>query len=91
MQSCIQSTQYHNFYTNATLYRFVSQREGQMAATGDQIRMARALLKLSIRDLSEITEIDKNTVSRIRRRRWRFRRNASSLAQCMREPRRPFP
>jgi transcriptional regulator with XRE-family HTH domain len=65
MQSCIQLTQYHNFYTNATLYRFLSQREGQMAATGDQIRMARALLKLSIRDLSEITEIDKNTISRI--------------------------
>ena len=36
-----------------------------MAATGDQIRMARALLRLSLRDLSELTETDKNTISRI--------------------------
>ncbi len=36
-----------------------------MIVTGEQIRMARALLKLSVRDLSDLTEIDKGTISRI--------------------------
>ncbi len=36
-----------------------------MTLTGDQIRMARAALKLTVRDLSELAEIDKGTISRI--------------------------
>jgi transcriptional regulator with XRE-family HTH domain len=36
-----------------------------MIVTGDQIRMARVLLKLGVRDLSELAEVDKSTISRI--------------------------
>ncbi|WP_049779298.1 helix-turn-helix domain-containing protein [Rhodomicrobium vannielii] len=35
-----------------------------MAITGDQLRMARAALKLTVRDLAEITGIDKSTIAR---------------------------
>jgi transcriptional regulator with XRE-family HTH domain len=36
-----------------------------VTVTGDQIRMARALLRFSLRDFSAITEVDKGTISRI--------------------------
>ncbi len=36
-----------------------------MSVTGSQIRMARGALRLTVRDLSEMAEIDKGTISRI--------------------------
>ena len=36
-----------------------------MIVTGDQIRMARALLRMSVRELSEAATVDKSTISRI--------------------------
>ena len=36
-----------------------------MIVTGDQIRMARALLRMSVRELSEAAAVDKSTISRI--------------------------
>jgi transcriptional regulator with XRE-family HTH domain len=36
-----------------------------MAITGDQIRMARAALKLGVRDLAKLAEVSPNTVTRL--------------------------